>query len=52
MEMEAEDEGVGVSFATLPFEAIQEACNFGARVAGSKVAMRGGSNGPTRADLA
>lgn len=49
MDMKAEDEAL--SLATLPFKVIQEACDFGARVAGFKVAMRGGSSGPTRAEL-
>jgi hypothetical protein len=46
-----ENGGRGMSLLTMPSEVLQEACNFGAKVASRKITMRGGSNGPTRADL-
>lgn len=50
--MEAEEGGLATSFASMPFEVVQDACSFGAKVAGVKVTMKGGSNGPTRSQVA
>lgn len=42
----------GTSLLSMPFDILQESCNFGARVASKKIVMKGGSNGPIFADLA
>ena len=49
--MEAEDAGLFQSLDAVPLQAVEEACSFGAKVAGLKVTMRGGSAGPKREEL-